>query len=292
MKWIFLIIFFLGPKLFGDQKNLNEQKKTLISSNKQSRGSQKGRVVNESADIYQLNDFDSPVIAQVKKGQIYDISLFPKGPFYKIRLKPGFLGWIPDTEIKPLKSVEDEAKKTEEVRNIKRRKLPFVLQRYRGFSVEGLNWTEDTMGKVRSENRRFYGGHWSGINTMFSGALFTEAVLMISPGAPQYYKDATGQNADGWILKGNFLFETTVPETPTYYLYYGFGPSFSYSHFDVALNESGRVTRFSMDDFMLGAVFNIGVAFRAGAFSPRFGVKYYWEKKSYWSGFIYLGYLF
>lgn len=270
------------------------------------KNSQKGIVTGEDVQIYKDSDFDSQVIGQVKQGQTFEISQTVKGPFYKIRLKPGVIGWISDADIQPIAAgaaaskrpkvgargkeaaLDIEAQKNMAQKNIAQKKLtqenmakqrPFAAQRFRGPAIEALNWSEDTMGATRSETLNFYGANWSGNNTMFSGEMFTDANLLVALAPPKYYQELTGNSASGWIFKMNFLFQTVLPQARHYYLYYGFGPSFTYSHFNVALTEGARTLSYALEDMSIGALFDLGIAFRVGGTAPRIAVKYTWEKK-------------
>ena len=247
-------------------------------------GSQKGQVIAEDlVDIYKDPDFDSKVIGRAEPGKIYDISKYPKGPFYKIRLKHGLLGWISDAEVKPTTAQIEPQKKNkpikEKAESKEISKKPFLKMRFRGPSIEIVNWIEDTAAATRTETLNFYGMNWSGYNTMISGDVYTDANLLFALNAPKYYQRVTGNSAGGWIFKMNFLFQTPLPQTKYYLLYYGFGPSFTYSHFDVTLVENSKNQSYALDDMSVGAVFNIGLSFKIGTISPRVSVKYYWEKK-------------
>ncbi|MFZ4404504.1 MAG: SH3 domain-containing protein [Pseudobdellovibrionaceae bacterium] len=243
---------------------------------------QKGTIIGEAAFVYKEADFDSAVITTLKQGQVYDISKTKKGAFYKIRIKPGQLGWIVDSDIRVgalnLKKVA-ERKQLE-----LRRKRPFSYQRHRGLALEYMQFAEDTRGQNRYEGLLFYGLKISGNNTFFEGETYTDSTLQFHFGAPKYYKEATGFDADGWIFMGQFLFITPVPQSRWHMLYYGFGPNFRYSHFDLKRSESGREISYAADDMVLGAVFNLGLAFRLNPQSAlRSEVKYYWEKTKYFA---------
>lgn len=251
--------------------------------------SQRGTVTGDDVQIYKDNDFDSQVIGQVKRGQTFEISLTPNGPFYRIRFKPGVLGWISDADIQPLAAgnpgvgLKTAAPGKVAGKPIKQkpatRQKPFAAQRFRGPAIEALNWSEDTMGATRSETLNFFGVNWSGNNTMFSGEMFTDANLSVALAPPKYYQQLTGNSASGWIFKMNFMFQTVLPQSRNYYLYYGFGPTFTYSHFNVALSEGTKTLNYAAEDMSVGALFDFGIAFRVGGTSPRIAVKYYWEKK-------------
>lgn len=255
--------------------------------------SQKATVVHEAAVVFKDADFDSAQIAEVKGGEVYEISNLKKGIFYKIRLKDGQLGYIADNEVRP--GVLNKAKKQSQSNqkenqngNIKSNTVgnknsskPFITKRYRGPKIEMVNFTEDTMGKTANETLGFLGLNVAGQNTMFAGETYADANLLFYSGAPSYYKKATGNAASGYILLANFSLETTIPMAKTYMFFYGFGLGLRMSHFDVTLNETSRSVSYALDDITIGALLNSGVAFQTGASSIRLDLKYYLEKKFY-----------
>lgn len=276
--------------------------------------SQKAQIVNEGALVYKNADFDAPILTQLKAGQIYDISLKQMGPFYKIRLKPGVTGWIADNDIRlskagakgaagkaagakvdPKKTSAKSPDKEEKNSFIEKKRPPksFYATRFRGPVLGYLTYTEKTMDATRTENMPFYGFKVAGPNTMFGGDLRTDAEFMFHFGAPKYYEKATGHGAGGWVFLTNFIFETASPQSKWHMLTYGFGPMFKYSHFEVTLLQNGKEISYSLDDMTLGAVFDVGLAFRlADTYALRFNLKYYWEKTQYWGGNITFGFPF
>ena len=257
--------------------------------------SQQGTVIEET-QIYQDADFDAPVIAVVKPGGVYSISTKKKGPFYKIKIKQGMIGWIADSDIHVgviKNSASAQKKKIEEERERERdTRRPFFATRYWGPAFEYMNYTEDTMGKERTAGLLFYGLKWSGYNTLIGGEIYTDSNLLIYSGAPSYYKDVTGQSAGGFIVNANFLFQTINPITPSALYFYGFGPALRYSHFDLHLPNGATTIGYSADDMALGAVFDFGLAFRLSRVSLRADAKYYWEKNKYFAGGASLGFEF
>lgn len=258
--------------------------------------SQKGTVISEEAMVYQNPDFDSPVVGTVHRGENYDISIGRKGPFYKVRLKPGSLGWIGDNDIVPGANRVSPPVKNPKAPNIKKKKAqqapsqpkkkqkPFVLQDYRGPALEYLPFKEETLGASRKENLLFYGFKWAGPNLIVDGDTVTDASVLFHYGAPKYYKDATGSDASGWIILANFLFQSNQSQGRDVMTFYGFGPAFRYSHFNVAMNVAGQNTNYAADDMALGAVFNGGIGLRRGNYAVRAELKYYWEKTTYLGG--------
>ncbi|WP_374028860.1 SH3 domain-containing protein [Bdellovibrio bacteriovorus] len=244
---------------------------------------QQATVMLEGALVYQDADFDAPVISTLKRGGVYSVSTKKKGPFYKIRLKPGTTGWIADTDVKPgvIKLAEPEKNQPSEEKKDKRRK-PFFASRYRGLDIEMINFTEDTMGEERSASMIFYGVKFNGFNTMFTGDIYTDANIIFAPSAPSYYADETGKSADGFIFIADFLLQTVLPKGKSMLFYYGFGPMFKYSHFNLELPNGTKTISYSADDMSLGAVFDLGMAFRLGPVSLRTDAKYYWERSRYY----------
>lgn len=248
---------------------------------------QQGTVINDGAFVYQDADFDAPIIATLHRGAVYSISTGVKGPFYKIRLRPGTLGWIADTDVKPgiVKVAPTEAekkagKKKEEEKPASPKK-PFLAARYRGPTLDYINFTENTLGEGRSDYLLFYGIKFNGFDTLVEGEIYTEGNILFHVGAPKYYSDVTKKSADGFIFIADFLLQNTAPQGKSRLLYYGFGPMFKYSHFNLELPNGSQTLSYAADDMSIGAVFNLGLAFRISKVSLRTDAKYYWEKEKY-----------
>jgi hypothetical protein len=248
---------------------------------------QKGRTLSMENAVYSSPSFDGKVIAVLPEGQIYSISnnLYA-GAFYKIRVKDKVTGYIADTDIKPLNKIKRDSEKKQaskkETEKPKKRR-PFEFSRYVGPSYSLISFQEDTMGSVRKEDMSFYGAKLSGVDILIEGLLPTEINLMYAPKAPGYYEKITGVGASGWIFIADFLLQTFLPQGKDSLLFFGFGPMFRFSKFDVGARDSstGVVTNYSMQDMTLGADFNLGYAFRVSTVAMRLEAKYFWEKKSY-----------
>ncbi|MBX3040781.1 MAG: SH3 domain-containing protein [Bdellovibrionaceae bacterium] len=259
-------------------------------------GSQKGIITVAEASIFNQPNFDGQVIGMAGEGQVFDISTGTRDSFYKIRLRPGFTGWISEAEIRPInsgqaqkietqrkKTVQAQAKKAAEKRP---KAKPMDQRRFRGLALESMNFTEKTMGKTRRSNVLLYGLKVSGPNTLFEGDIETDTEILFHSGAPGYYKDATGNAAGGFMLMGNFLFQTTIPRSENLMAFYGFGPSFRLSHFEVSLNNDpgpGGKRSYALDDMTVGAVFNLGAVMSFGSYAARLEGRYYWETQQYMS---------
>lgn len=234
----------------------------------------------ESAYIYQEANFDAPIIADAKLGDQF-IAVSKLTPFLKIKLKSGGYGYISDVDVQFGKVKLAEKKKQKLIAAPKKKRKPFADSRYRGPVVQYTQFTENTMGKERLDNLLFFGAKFSGYNTLIEGDVFVDSNILFFSGAPKYYNDVTGQSARGWVFMGDILFETALPQSRWHYVYYGFGPVFKFSHFEVALKNGNIVTSYSMDDMSLGAALNAGIAFRMNRYALRSDVKYIWEKTKY-----------
>lgn len=245
----------------------------------------------EQVQVYEKPNFDSVVVGMVRVGETYDISKNTfNNAFYKIRLKPGVLGYIADTDIQPLFKVasgsanrpEKNGKKTKKKSASKRSKT-FEFTRFGGLTYALVDFTEDTLGGKPHENLGFLGAKISGPNVLLEGLLPMELNLLFYSGAPSYYAKATGRAASGLIFLGNILFQSYWPQTPRVMTYFGFGPMFKYSKFDVEMKDSAttKYQSYSLEDMTLGAAFELGIAFRLGSAALRFDYQYFWEKQMY-----------
>lgn len=241
---------------------------------------QKAQTLSPENAIYESPSFDSKVIAVLPPGKVYSISnhLF-SGAFYRIRVKDGMIGYIADSDVKPLGKKTPSSKVAEKPKKNPR----FEFARYVGVSYGLVKYEEDTMGSSRSDQMSFFGMKMSGANVLLEGLIPTEINLLYAPNAPGYYQTVTRQSASGWIFLMDFLLQTYIPQSKDSMLLFGFGPMFRFSKFDVGLRDAGTgtVTQYSMQDMALGAAFNAGIALRVSNIALRLEAKYHWEKRSY-----------
>lgn len=259
----------------------------------------KGRIRSEGATIYKAASFDSPVIANLAPGTTYYISsvLF-NGAFYRIMIKKNVLGYVPDYQIDPLngsaakaapistaaqknKKMSKTADKAAERKDPAQRSI--ALTRYGGLEYAMIDYKEHTMGSNYHQNMSFFGFKFSGPNLMVSGPFTMDINVLMHFGAPNYYETATGNSADGFILLADMMLQTNWPLSKNAMLYYGFGPVFHFSKFNLRLGSTTPTKKsYLAEDMNLGAVFNLGLA---GRLSNRWGIRgearYYWEKTMY-----------
>lgn len=256
---------------------------------------QRGVVIADPATVFRTPDFEGEVIATLSPGKIYTISRGKKGPFYRIRVKSGMTGWITDAEIRPIggsavstPAPKDSKKETAKEAAAPPRKMkPINKTAYRGLGLEFINFSEDTMGAVRTASLPFYGFRVTGPDTIMAGEMYMDGSVLLHSGAPSYYEDATGNSAGGFILIGNFMFVTDIPQSRDVMASYGFGPTFRFSQFNATLDNdpsAGKSKSYSLTDATIGAVFGVGVAVAVGErYAVRLDGKYYWEASRYTS---------
>lgn len=253
---------------------------------------QKGVIISEEGTVFKGPDFDAEVLTTLPQGKVFDISDSKKGAFFKIRVKPGSVGWISDADVKPVsaataKKLESKAQAKNENFDEKKKpskSKPIEKRRFRGLVLEMPSFRENTIGAVRTESLLFYGARFSGTNTLMDGDMNIDSEIIFHSGAPKYYVDATGNSAGGFILIGNLMFITEMPQSKDLMAYFGFGPTFKMSHFEVTLNNDpgpGSQHSYSLDDFTLGAVFGLGVAYAFDHYAVRLEARYYWETQRY-----------
>ena len=250
-------------------------------------GAQKGTVTVDEAYIYLNPDFDAQVIATAGRGDVFEMSNKPQGPFYKIRMKDKRLGWISSVDIKPgVVNLKPTIKKeklerhapleshSDEVKAIN----TFGHLRYQGFFIQSLDWKEKTLGKTRKDRLTFYGWNRTGFDTLVDGPFFIDTRIMVSFDVPDYYRSVTGFSASGWILKAQTSFLSANPMGENFLYHYGMGVSSTFSHITASLLKNGSKETSDMQDLTVGVVLPIGFSYRVGLFSLQAFFQYYLEK--------------
>lgn len=266
---IFLLVLFSGSWLWA-QKALHQ-----------------AQIIHGEVQIYKKPNRNSQVIATVIKGNVFDVSQKPRQGYYRIRIRPGVLGYVFEKDVKPLfgnAAVKKRIQKKTPQKREAKRNLSFQHTLFTGFQYALIQFQEKTMGGERSEQLGFFGAKLSGPDLIVEGAMPTEVNFMFHVGAPSYYEKLTGYGADGWIFLGNFLWQNSYSHGPNALTFFGFGPEFRYSKFRVSLLDTptGKPKHYLLDDMTVGAVFNAGVSFRINKIALRGDLQYHWEEQKYW----------
>ena len=178
---------------------------------------QKAKIIGDYVEIYEKANFDSEIIDEVYKGEVYVVSDKNYGPFYKIKLKSGHIGYIVDYQldfegkgpIKPkdfdqLESMSDDAmaKKLDEFKD----KPDPEEEDFFGKPIGGpflmfINYHEKTMGSDQVDDLSAIGYK---ANSMVAWS------VMATFSAPKYYSVGTGRSASGVKFWGDVGFSNEV----------------------------------------------------------------------------------
>jgi hypothetical protein len=275
--WLFSSFSWAAP---AKPKNPNQAVKAVI--------------VAEQAYIFKTPSFDGEVIVILGPStKVYSVSKGKWGTFHKIRLEDKQTGYVLDSDIRFV--TNDEIKQFEKHKtkfeNSKKKKesqkkdtsgRSIEGRRYVGPAVQVTNFTEDTMGSLRSQTITSFGARWSGPSYFMEGS-YTETNILLYWGAPGYYADATGNAASGFILLMDWIVEMTQLQSKDTMTMFGIGPVLRASKIDATLTQGSTNTEYSLTDITLGAVFDLGIGTRFNQYALRFDGKYYWEKQKYWA---------
>lgn len=295
----FCILFgiFFGVVTLAQQANSAPKKVRSIQV-------QRAEVVNQDAAVYSKPDFDSEITYVLEQGDQFDISTITRGPFYRIILdrKNKIYGWVADNDVVPISKLKKKSKKTDsdKVKQLDRENddlekddeyakiktfEALMEKRWFGPQVSFVNYTEDTMGRLRSELIPFFGLKIYGSDTLISGPMVMETNILFSQ-APKYYKKVTGEKTDGFVFIGDFNFQQQMPLSENQVWSYGFGPLLKYSDLKLKIGEE----KYQAQDLTLGINLNVGTLYSFGRFALRSDFKFIVEKKNYFS--LSLGLLF
>lgn len=255
---------------------------------------QNATIVGFEVEIYKDGNFDSEIIDFVRQGEAYQISDKTYGPFYRIRLKDGRIGYIVDYELdiegkgritpKDLDDVllEDERQRMRSQPNSPINQTdddfdPFN-DGYSGITVQLINYHEKTMGDEQIADLIAVGYK--------SISLISWSVIG-SYGAPKYYADKTGGKASGFKLWGDVGFSSAIVSYPRGEIRVG-GTVFS--HVSMLTVETPQ-RKYDLHDVTAGLALEAGWLIKLQSKKGiDVAIKYYIDKASY-AGFG-LSYLF
>lgn len=180
---------------------------------------QNGTVNVPEADVYIDENFDSDIIENVKFGETYQISDKTYGQFYKIKLKSGKIGFIPDHELningknfeeKPYKETFEENKPNPKKSNSKKKSTvefpdedqPFKSQ-FKGLTLQLINFHEETLGTEQVDNLYAIGFKSMDVATVWE--------IFGSFNPPKYYAEKTKGSTEGFHIWGSRGFNAVIP---------------------------------------------------------------------------------
>lgn len=242
---------------------------------------QKAKILSPEVEIYADADFDSDVISSVDQGETYMISDKPYGPFYRIKLKNGKVGYIVDYELDiegkgPFKPKDlDQEIEAEAFRLAKEdpdredeEETQLFGRLYAGPTLQLINYNENTMGAVQSDNLLAIG---------YKNISLIAWSLLASLQTPKYYAEKTGGSAKGLNLWGDFGFSNPVINFGKSELRFA-GSLFAHLSF---IQVETILRKYDLHDITAGLALEFGwlIRFKKSAFD--FSVKYYFDKTNY-----------
>lgn len=254
---------------------------------------QKAKIVSPEVEVYAESSFDADVLEVVNGGETYLISDKVYGPFYKIKLKSGRIGYIPDTEVEipgkprlnngetsddPFLQDVDITSKTKKNNKKSDSKKNMDAEsdetdedgfNYRGFTVQLINLHEDTLGGVQIDDVTALG------YKTLSDEISWE--LMGAFKTPKYYSDKLNASVKAYNIWGDFGVTRDVPLRSNISARYG-GALFS--HFSW-VNVETNTKKYDMQDLTVGLLLEGGFFVVFKKVTLDFSVKYFFDRNSY-----------
>ncbi len=297
----FLLLSFCITSLSVEAQNGRtnlKSKSVAVKAPANPNKAQKALISGEQSYIFQQPNFDAEVVTILTPSKtVYFISQGKWGPFYKIRLEPGKTGYVLDSDIRILKDPKIKTQSNNQSNNKnpeeekpgggktkkKRHARSFKNARYWGAALQMTDFTENTMNNIRHQYLPFYGIKISGPHTVLEDDTNIEVDLLLHWGPPSYYTDATTNTAAGFLVLTDLLWQSLQQQSKNVITFFGAGPMFRYSHISSTLTIGNTKSEYALDDMVIGAAFNAGMATRLDQYALRLDAKYYWEKQKYWA---------
>lgn len=256
---------------------------------------QKAKIFSDIVEIYQDADFDSDVIDEVRLGETYFISDKTYGPFYRIKLKSGKIGYIVDYEVeiegkgrvkpKDLDAIMLENEKKIAATSIEDFKDPdqdeeeaelFGVPRS-GPTLQLINFRENTLGADQVDDLLAVG--YKSVSDKSWSVLGTFK-------APKYYADKTSGSASGFKIWADVGFSSPIVMIGASEIRYAATLFTQVS----AITVNTPTRKYDLQDVTLGLALEAGWMFKIRNSAIDLAIKYYFDKTSY-AGFG-LSYLF
>lgn len=245
---------------------------------------QKAKILGQVVEVYSDDDFDSEVMDEVYQGETYSVSDKAYGPFYRIKLKSGKVGYVVDYELdiegkgplqpKDLDALELQSEKEFFKNNPQLAKTDAEAEEEvfgkprSGPLVQLMNFHESTMGQDQVDDLAGIG--WKSLATVSWSVL-------ASFGLPDYYTKAAGNSGQGLKLWADVGFSNTVSYFTTSELRFAgnFFTQFSY------LSVKTPLRSYDMQDITLGINLEAGLLMKFKSFAMDLALKYYFDKSNY-----------
>lgn len=265
---------------------------------------QKARILSDDVDVYAEQDFDSEILETVHRDETYWISNKTYGPFYRIKLKSGKIGYIPDHELdiagkgpfKPksfgeVTNQEAKGKKTNlNKNNLKKSTAESTVDHeideneqmeedyenaeafsFHSFSINLVNLHEDTMGRNQVADMLAV-GYKRLTSDYIWGGIFTWK-------APDYYAEKTAGKASGFSVWGDVGANYFIPLNSWFISRITPGITAHYSMVKVEKN----LKKYDLQDLTVGVFVEAGLAIRIKKSHVELSLRFNHEKNDYGS---------
>jgi hypothetical protein len=272
---------------------------------------QKGVVKVDGAAVYEVANFDSPVLEYLDSGKKLTVSkkIYPGigglGTFYKARLRKGVFGYITDTDIdvkrksgdrddEDAEEIPEDSVNNDEVANDPTVIQPemsegdeggdgedsFYLTRFLGLSYYSVNYGEEVRNIAEREQVSMFGLKLSG-PTSWMGGMPLDINVIFTSAAPSYY-DEIATKTSGFMAIADAAILLPAFETRAFMVYYGGGLAIRYSSWSVTLESQPGKPPVESKEAALGVVGVAGAALRLGQkVAVRADARYFYEKEKH-----------
>lgn len=248
-----------------------------------SSAAQKAKIVSQEVEVYSDSDFDSEILTSVHEGESFLVSDKTYGPFYRIKLKNGKIGYIVDYELDiegkgriqekdldllMLEKMSREKKKTDDILTEESEEAELFGKSYSGVTLQIINFHENTLGGDQVDDLLAV-GYKSVSDVAWS--------VLGSFKAPQYYAEKTSGSAKGLKLWGDLGVSSQVVNFKNSGIKFG-GSLFS----QVSLIQLETPQRkYDLHDITLGLALETGWLFKIKKNTFEIYLKYYFDKSNY-----------
>ena len=244
---------------------------------------QRAKILGELVEVYEQPSFDSDVIYEVYKDEVYKISDKTYGAFYRIQYKDKKLGYIVDYELDIDGKGRLKEKDLDEMELIEALQLknPTSLdprteieeqevfgKNYAGPVLQIVNYHEDSRGSEQIDELVAIG--YKSLKTFSWSLVGTTKV-------PKYYTEAAGNSATGFKLWADVGVSSEVAQFP------GAAIRFAgnvFTHFS-SIQLQTPVQKYDLQDITAGVNLELAFLKKFSNFGLDFSIKYYFDKSRY-----------
>ncbi|MFK8139279.1 MAG: SH3 domain-containing protein [Bdellovibrionales bacterium] len=253
-----------------------------------------GTVVTDGAIVYKKGDFDAPVLGYLRANRKVKISSKTYGPFYRVKLKQGIIGYVSDIDVQPLSGTKRSKKGRARNRNANKQKQA-SSKKYRNKPVMGSQYVGAGFGSIsfsdrfksssdgsqitKSSSTMFVGFKYTGPSKYLDGPLIVDANVLLAASLPTFYDDISSTPAVGnvMLVDVGLLNPMFNNRSDNYSLYYGAAIQLFYTDFEITVSS----VSVPATEWALGASLKLGGAYSFGKFVLKFEPTFYFAETNY-----------